>query len=162
MLRRSTEILAGHIYKVPSEWMTGGPVDLIISGSSYADGIRGEKGGAEIEASMPRPIRTPRSAPLRARPQISHPAESANGRSVCQTRGFPRSVARRSSKPERSLDERREWIESTEDKLLTIDEEILWSRTMHDQSAKVNRKRHQLLPHSKPQSIRGLMMGLCT
>ena len=25
MLRRSTEILAGHIYKVPSEWMTGGP-----------------------------------------------------------------------------------------------------------------------------------------
>ena len=55
MLRRSTEILAGHIYKVPSEWMTGGPVDLIISGSSYADGIRGEKGGAEIEASMPVP-----------------------------------------------------------------------------------------------------------
>ena len=36
MLRRSTEILAGHIYKVPSEWMTGGPVDLIISGGSYA------------------------------------------------------------------------------------------------------------------------------
>ena len=25
MLGRSTEILAGHIYKVPSEWMTGGP-----------------------------------------------------------------------------------------------------------------------------------------
>ena len=25
MLRRSTEILAGHIYKVPSEWMTSGP-----------------------------------------------------------------------------------------------------------------------------------------
>ena len=25
ILRRSTEILAGHIYKVPSEWMTGGP-----------------------------------------------------------------------------------------------------------------------------------------
>ena len=25
MLRRSTEILAGCIYKVPSEWMTGGP-----------------------------------------------------------------------------------------------------------------------------------------
>ena len=125
MLRRSTEILTGHIYKVPSEWMTGGPVDLIISGSSYADGIRGEESGAEIEASMSRPIRTPRSAPLRARPQISHPAESANGRSVCQTRGFPRSVARGSSKPERSLDERREWIESTEDKLVTINEEIL-------------------------------------
>ena len=46
-----------------------GPVDLIISESSYAGWIRGEKGGAEIEASMPRPIRTPRSAPLRARPQ---------------------------------------------------------------------------------------------
>ena len=89
--------LAGRIYKVPSEWMTGGPVDLIISGSSYADGIRGEKGGAEIEASMPRPIRTPRSAPLRARPQISHPAVSASNKSVCQARCFRRSVARRSS-----------------------------------------------------------------
>ena len=36
-----------------------GPVDLIISGSSYVDVIRGEKGGTEIEASMSRPIRTP-------------------------------------------------------------------------------------------------------
>ena len=139
-----------------------GPVDLIISGSSYAGGIRGEESGTEIEVSMSRPIRTPRSAPLRARPQISYPAESANGRSVCLARDFLRSVARKSSKPERSLDERREWIESTEDKLLTIDEEILWSRTTHDQCAKVNRKQHQLLPHSKPQSIRGLMMESCT
>ena len=140
MLRRSTEILAGLIYKVPSEWVTGGPGRSNHIWNSYADGIRGEKGGAEIEASMPRPIRTPRSAPLRARPKISHPAESANGRSVCQTRDFLRSVARKSSKPERSLDERREWIESTEDKLVTINEDILWSRTMHDQCAKVNRK----------------------
>ena len=139
-----------------------GPVDLIISGSSYEDWIRGEKGGAEIEASMSRPIRTPRSAPLRAFPQISHPAESANGRSVCQARDFLRSVARKSTKPERSLDERKEWIESTEDKFLTINEEILWFRTTHDQCAKVNRKQHQLLRHSKPQSIRGLMMGSCT
>ena len=95
-------------------------------------------------------------------PKISHPAESANGRSVCQTRDFLRSVARKSSKPERSLDARIEWIESTEDKLLTTNEEILWSRTTHDQCAKANRKQHQLLPHSKPQSIRGLMMGSCT
>ena len=102
-----------------------GPVDLIISGSSYADWIRGEKGGAEIEASMPRPIRTPRSAPLRARPQISHPAESASNKSVCQTRCFRRCVARRSSKLERSLDAKIEWIESTEDKLLPVNEEIL-------------------------------------
>ena len=154
MLRRSTEILAGHIYKVPSEWMTGGPGRSNHIWSSYADGMRGEKGGTEIEASMSRPIRTPRSAPLRARPQISHPAESANSKSVCQTRCFRRSVARRSLKPERSLDAKIEWIESTEDKLLTVDEEILWPRTTHDQSAKVNRKQHQLLPHSKPQSIR--------
>ena len=75
---------------------------------------------------MPCPVRTPRSAPLCALPQISHPAESANGRSVCQARDFLRSVARKSTKPERSLDERKEWIESTEDKLLTINEEILW------------------------------------
>ena len=102
-----------------------GPVDLIISGSSYEDWIRGEKGGAEIEASMPRPIRTPRSAPLRARPQISHPAESASNKSVCQTRCFRRSVARRSSKLERSLDAKIEWIESTEDKLLPVNEGIL-------------------------------------
>jgi hypothetical protein len=110
------------------------------------------------------PVPSERRGPLRfARfPKISHPAESVNGRSVCQTRDFLRSVARKSSKPERSLDERREWIESTEDKLLTIDEEILWSRTTHDQCVKVNRKQHQLLPHSKPQSIRGLMMGSCT
>ena len=139
-----------------------GPVDLIISKSSYEDWIRGEKGGAEIEASMPCPIRAPRSATLRALPQISYPAESTNGRSVCQTRDFLRSVARKPAKSKRSLDEGKEWIESTEDKLLTVDEEILWSRTTHDQSTKVNRKRHQLLPHSKPQSIRGLMMGLCT
>ena len=101
-----------------------GPVDLIISGSSYEDWIRGEKGGAEIEASMPRPIRTPRSAPLRARPQISHPAESASNKLVCQTRCFRRSVARRSPKLERSLDAKIEWIESTEDKLLPVNEEI--------------------------------------
>ena len=102
-----------------------GPVDLIISVSSYEDWIRGEKGGAEIEASMPRPIRTPRSAPLRARPQISHPAESANNKSACQTRRFRRSVARRSTKLERSLDAKIEWIESTEDELLLVNEEIL-------------------------------------
>ena len=103
-----------------------GPADLIISWNCYAGGIRGEESGAGIEASMSRPIRTPQSAPLRAFPQISHPAESANGRSVCQARDFLRSVARKSTKPERSLDERKEWIESTEDKLLTINEEILW------------------------------------
>ena len=125
MLRRSTEILAGHIYKVPSEWMTGGPGRSNHIWNSYADGIRGEKGGAEIEASMPRPIRTPRSAPLRARPQISHPAESASNKSVCQTRCFRRSVARRSSKLERSLDAKIEWIESTEGKLLPVNKEIL-------------------------------------
>ena len=142
--------------------MTGGPSQSNHILNSYADAIRGEKSGAGIEASMPRPIRAPRTAPLRALPQIPYPAESANGRSVCQTWGFPRSVARRPPKPGKSLDGRREWIESTEDKLLTIDEEILWPRTMHDQCAKVNRKRHQLLPHSKPQSIRGLMMGSCT
>ena len=111
---------------------------------------------------MPRPIRAPRTAPLRALPQIPYPAESANGRSVCQTRDSLRSVARKSAKSKRSLDEEKEWIESTEDKLLNTNEEILWSRTTHDQCAKVNRKQHQLLPHSKPQSIRGLMMGSCT
>ena len=142
--------------------MTGGPGRSNHILNSYADAIRGEESGAGIEASMSRPIRTPRSAPLRAFPQISHPAESANGRSVCQARDFLRSVARKSTKPERSLDERKEWIESTEDKLLTINEEILWFRTTHDQCAKVNRKQHQLLRHSKPQSIRGLMMGSCT
>ena len=107
-----------------------GPVDLIISGSSYEDWIRGEKGGAEIEASMPYPIQTPRSAPLRALPQISHPSESANGRSVCQTRDFLRSVARKSAKPKGSLDEGKEWIESTEEKLLTFNKEIFSKQRM--------------------------------
>ena len=65
-----------------------GPVDLITSRNSRTDAIRGEKGGARFEASMPYPIRVPRSAPLRALPQISHPTESANGRSVWQTRDF--------------------------------------------------------------------------
>ena len=90
--------------------------------------IRGEKGGARIEASMPYPIRMPRSDPLRALPQISYPAESANGRSVCQMRDFIRSVARKSAKSKRSLDEEKEWIESTEEKLLTINKEILGSK----------------------------------
>ena len=97
---------------------------------------------------MPRPIRAPRTAPLRALPQIPYPAESANGRSVCQTRDFLRSVARKSAKSKRSLDEEKEWIESTEEKLLTINKEIFWFKTTHDQYAKANRKQHQLLHHS--------------
>ena len=100
-----------------------GPVDLIISCNSCASVIRGEKSGAGIEASRPRPIRAPRSAPLRALPQIPDPAESADGRSVCQTRDFLRSVARKSAKSKRSLDEEKEWIESTEEKLFTINRE---------------------------------------
>ena len=95
-----------------------GPVDLIISCNSCASVIRGEKSGAGIEASMPRPIRAPRSTPLRALPQIPYPAESADGRSVCQTRDFLRSVARKSAKSKRSLDEEKEWIESTEENLI--------------------------------------------
>ena len=105
-----------------------GPADLIISWNCYTGGIRGEESGAGAEASMSRPIHTPRSAPLHAFPQISHPAESANGRPACQVRDFLRSVARKTTKPERSLDERKEWTESTEDKLLTINEEILWTQ----------------------------------
>ena len=72
---------------------------------------------------MPCPIRAPRSAPLHVLPQISYPAESANGRSVCQTWDFLRSVARKSAKSKRSLDEGKEWIESTEEKLFTINKE---------------------------------------
>ena len=125
-----------------------GPVDLIISRNSYAGGIRGEESGAGIEASIPCPIRTPQSAPLRALPQISHPGKSANDRSVCQARDFLRSVARKSAKSKRSLDEGKEWIESTEEKLLTINKEIFWFKTTHGQYAKVNRKQHQLLHHS--------------
>ena len=80
---------------------------------------------------MPCPIRAPRSAPLHALPQISYPVESANGRSVCQTRDFVRSVARKSAKSKRSLDEGKEWIESTEEKLLTFNKEIFF-KTTHD------------------------------
>ena len=109
-----------------------GPADLIISWNCYAGEVRGEESGAEIEASMPYPIRAPRSAPLRALPQISYPAESANGRSVSQTRDFLRSVARKSAKSKRSLDEGKEWIESTEEKLLTINKEIFWFKATHD------------------------------
>ena len=100
-----------------------GPVDLIISRNNCADAIRGEKSGAGIEASMPYPIRAPPSALLRALPQISYPAESTNGRSVCQTRDLLRSIARKSAKSKRSLDEGKEWIESTEEKLFTINRE---------------------------------------
>ena len=35
--------------------------------------IRGEKGSAEIEASMPYPVRLPRIAPLRALPKFQIP-----------------------------------------------------------------------------------------
>ena len=107
--------------------MTGGPGRSNHILNSYVDAIRGEESGTGIEASMPCPVRTPRSTPLRALPQISHPAESANGRSVCQTRDFLRSVARKSAKSKRSLDEGKEWIESTEEKLLTINKEIFFS-----------------------------------
>ena len=126
-----------------------GPVDLIISRNSYAGGIRGKESSAGIEASMSRPIRTPRSAPLHALPQISYPAESANSRSVCQTWDFLRSVARKSAKSKRALDEGKEWIESTEEKLFTINKEIFWFKTTHDQYAKANQKHHQLLHHSR-------------
>ena len=159
MLRRSTEILAGRIYKVPSEWMTGGPgqsnhiLEQLCRRDTWRRKRRGDR-GVYVPSHPNAAVRsTSRASPNFASRGIR---ERQIGLSDA---GFPRSVARRSSKPERSLDERREWIESTEDKLLTIDEEILWHRTTHNQSAKVNRKRHQLLPHSKPQSIRGLMMG---
>ena len=75
---------------------------------------------------MPRPIRVPRSPPLRALPQILYPAESADGRSVCQTRDFLRSVAQKSAKSKRSLDEEKEWIKSTEEKLFAINRKNFW------------------------------------
>ena len=111
-----------------------GPGDPITSRNSRADAIRGEKGGARFEASMPYPILAPRSAPLRALPQILYPAESANGRSVCQMRDSLRSIARKSAKSKRSLDEEKEWIESTEEKLFTINRENFLVQKQHTTS----------------------------
>ena len=125
MLRRSTEILAGHIYKVPSEWMTGGPGRSNHIWNSYAGGIRGEKGGARIEASLPYPIRVPQPSPLRALPKIRIPQNPLTAdQSVRRYLSYDLSLGS-SLKFKSSLDRRKEWIKATERKVAAINKKII-------------------------------------
>ena len=63
----------GALYKDASEWLTSGSERSCHIRNSRARTIRGEKGGAEIEASTPYPFRVPRFTPLHALPKFQIP-----------------------------------------------------------------------------------------
>ena len=79
--------------------------------------INGEKGGAEIEASTPYPIRVPRFAPLRALPKIQIPQNPLTAdQSVRRYLSYDPSLGS-SLKFKSPLGRRKEWIKETERKV---------------------------------------------
>ena len=61
---------------------------ILSNPATVAQAIRGEKGGAEIEAALPYPARLLRPPPPRALPKNLNPARSAGSRATCQTEDF--------------------------------------------------------------------------
>ena len=125
--------------------------------------IRGEKGGAEIEASTPYPIRVPRSAPLRALPKFRIPQ---NPLAVDQTvRQYLSRDPSLGSSPEfkSSLDKRQEWIKATE---IKVDANA--KRKIADpgydiiKAREIGRRKSSTPSSLEPRSMRGLMMKSCT
>ena len=104
MRRRSTEILARCIYKVPSAWLTCGPgrSNHIWEQLCRLDTWRKRRRGNRGVYALSHPSTAVRPA-LRAS-QNSDPTKSANDRSICQTVDFLRSVARKFTKFKSSLD----------------------------------------------------------
>ena len=125
MQRYCSKTLAGRLYKIPSEWMTGGPgqSNHIPKQSRGRDTWRKrwrENRGIYALSHPSAAIRPASRAPPNF---VSH---KIRGRQI-DLSGARSPAIRRSEivKIRRSLDERKEWIESTEEKLLVINKEII-------------------------------------
>ena len=140
-----------------------GPGNPVTSRNSRARTIRGEKGGAEIEASTPYPIRVPRSAPLHALPKIRIPQNPLTAdQSVRRYLSCDPSLGS-SLKFKSSLDRRQEWIKATEVKV-DANAERKTADPGYDiiKAREIGRRKSSTPSSLEPRSIRGLMMMLCT
>ena len=140
-----------------------GPSDSVTSRNSRARTIRGEKGGTEIEASTPYPVRLPRTAPLRALPKFRIPQNPlAADQSVRQYLSRDPSLGS-SPKFKSSLDRRQEWIKATEVKVdANAERKITGPRYDIIKAQQISRRKSSTPSSLEPQSIQGLMMMLCT
>ena len=140
-----------------------GPGGPVTSRNSRARTIRGEKGGAEIEASAPYPFRVPRSAPFRALPKIQilqNPLMA--DQSVRRYLSYDPSLGN-SLKFKSSLDRRQEWIKATEVKVdANAERKIADPRYDIIKAQEMSRRKSSTPSSLEPRSIRGLMMMLCT
>ena len=96
MQRRKKDQLRRTVQNSPTQrliWshfrVTDGWARAILSNpATVVCSVRGEKGGAEIEASLPNPSRLLRPPPSRALPEISNPARTGSSRATCQTKDY--------------------------------------------------------------------------
>ena len=140
-----------------------GPSRPVTSRNSRTRAIRGEKGGAEIEASMPYPARLPRIAPLRALPKFRIPQNPLTAdQSVRRYLSCDPSLGS-SLKFKSSLDRRQEWIKATEVKVdANAERKIVDPRYDIIKAREIGRRKSSTPSSLEPRSIRGLMMRLCT
>ena len=78
----------GTLYKALSRVADSWARVILSNPATVVRAVHGEKGGAEIEASLPNPLRLLRPPPSRALPKISNPAISWGDRSICQAEDF--------------------------------------------------------------------------
>ena len=140
-----------------------GPSRPVTSRNSRARTIRGEKGGTEIEASTPYPIRLSRSGPLRALPKFRIPQNPlTTDKSFRQYLSCDPSLGS-SPKFKSSLDRRQEWIKATEVKVdANAERKIADPRYDIIKAQEISRRKSSTLSSLEPRSIRRLMMMLCT
>ena len=140
-----------------------GPDSPVTSRNSRARTIRGEKGGAEIEASTPYPFRVPRFAPLCTLPKIQIPQNPLTADQSVR-RYLSRDPSLGSSpKFKSSLDRRQEWIKATEVKVdANAERKIADPRYDIIEAQEISRRKSSTPSSLEPRSIRGLMMMLCT
>ena len=151
----------GAFYKGTSEWLTSGPERSyhIPKQSRARDTWRKRRRRNRGVYALSHPSAAVRPASRAS--QNSDPTKSANGRSICQTMDFLRSVARKFIKCKSSLDLRKEWIKATEIRVAVINKRLLVQNDTYPE----HKDRSEIIstPSSlKPRSIRGLMMKPCT
>ena len=140
-----------------------GPSDPVTSRNSRARTIRGEKGGAEIKASTPYPVRVPQSAPLRTLPKIRIPQNPLTADQSVRRYLSCDPTLGSSLKFKSSLDRRQEWIKATEVKVdANAERKIAGPRDDIIKEQEISRRKSSTPSSLEPQSIRGLMMMLCT
>ena len=128
MERYCSKTLVGRLYKSTSEWMTSGPrqSNHIPQQSRVRDTWRKRWRGNRGVYALSNPSAAVRPA-SRASPNfVSHKIRERQ----IDLSGVRFPTIRRSGivKFKRSLDERKEWIKSTEEKLMIINEEIIGPR----------------------------------